>query len=277
MKIIDSHLHAVAADVTKYPLGNTQLPGNSWVTSCPVTTEGLLQAMDSAGVAGGILVQPVGAYGTDNTYVADSAQNHTNRLGAVCVIDMVSSERLGNLNYWIQKRGMGGLRIFSVPTPRVPWLDNPATFEIWEACEAWGVRVSVCLLPAELPRLRTMLQHFPRVDVALDHCGFVYSSELASDASSDAATGLLDLADCPNLILKVTTNVLDTAGDDALSELARHFGADRLMWGSDFPQTHDRPYAQLVDHARQASAELSPTEQEQFLGGTALRLWPELQ
>ena len=54
------------------------------------------------------------------------------------------------------------------------------------------------------------------------------------------------------------------------------FGADRLVWGSDYPQTHDRSYAALVALGRDASAGLPPEDQERFLGANALRLWPEL-
>ena len=48
------------------------------------------------------------------------------------------------------------------------------------------------------------------------------------------------------------------------------------MWGSDYSQTHDRPYTELAEQARAACAAMSSSEQAQFLGGTALALWPEL-
>jgi predicted TIM-barrel fold metal-dependent hydrolase len=98
----------------------------------------------------------------------------------------------------------------------------------------------------------------------------------------EKARALLDLARFPNLRLKVTTHVLrvadkDPAGPAALVDhLARHFGADRLLWGSDYSQTHDRSYADMVALARLAAASLRADERERFLGGTALELWPEL-
>jgi hypothetical protein len=48
------------------------------------------------------------------------------------------------------------------------------------------------------------------------------------------------------------------------------------MWCSDWPQVHDRPYQQLVREGLDAAARLSDTERDQFMGGTALSIWPEL-
>ena len=56
----------------------------------------------------------------------------------------------------------------------------------------------------------------------------------------------------------------------------RGFGADRLVWGSDYPQTHDRPYAALVALGRDACAGLPADDRARFLGGNAVRLWPAL-
>ncbi len=56
----------------------------------------------------------------------------------------------------------------------------------------------------------------------------------------------------------------------------RVFGAERLVWGSDYPQTHDRTYAELVDLGRASCAALSESDRDEVLGGNALRLWPAL-
>jgi hypothetical protein len=48
------------------------------------------------------------------------------------------------------------------------------------------------------------------------------------------------------------------------------------MWGSDFPQTHHAPYAEIVEEGRRAARKLSPADREAYLAGSALTLWPEL-
>ena len=81
--------------------------------------------------------------------------------------------------------------------------------------------------------------------------------------------------------LKVSTHNLDDAergqGVAALvRELVDAFGAERIMWGSDYCQTHDRPYGELVALGRRAFESLPSAEAEACLSTTARRLWPDL-
>ena len=61
-----------------------------------------------------------------------------------------------------------------------------------------------------------------------------------------------------------------------IRRLVDRFGADRLMWGSDFCQTHDRSYAELVALARDAFGGLAREDRDACFSGTARRLWPAL-
>jgi predicted TIM-barrel fold metal-dependent hydrolase len=77
----------------------------------------------------------------------------------------------------------------------------------------------------------------------------------------------------------VSTHVIDAAarGGDAsrfVAALAERFGAERLLWGSDFCQTHDRPYERLAAHGREAAAALAAEDGAWYLGRAASRLWP---
>ena len=127
----------------------------------------------------------------------------------------------------------------------------------------------------QLPELRAVLGKFPDVPVSLDHCGF---PPLAG-APWREAEPLFRLAELPNLHCKVTTNVIDLASahwgspGSFVTELVHHFGADRVMWGSDFCQTHDRTYPELVALARDAFSELPRPDRAKCLGATAARLW----
>jgi predicted TIM-barrel fold metal-dependent hydrolase len=63
---------------------------------------------------------------------------------------------------------------------------------------------------------------------------------------------------------------------DGVAALTHSFGASRLMWGSDFSQTHDRPYGELAEYARHAASKLGDDDRHELLAGTACRVWPEL-
>ena len=82
----------------------------------------------------------------------------------------------------------------------------------------------------------------------------------------------------PNVVLKVTTLVIDSwiqnKGSIAglFPFLAESFGVERLVWGSDFAQTNDRTYKELVDLGLKAMDSLgSSSEAPKSLN--AQRIW----
>lgn len=285
--LVDSHTHVVASDQARYPLtplGLDQGVGAerkqaAWFHDVPASTEKLLGLMDEAGVGAALLVQGVGAYSYDNSYAADAARAHPERLASVVCIDPTAAAAPETLRHWVRERGARGVRLFTVTNPESTWLDEPRGAALWEEAQALGIPVVVTILSRQIPKLANALRRFPEIPVALDHCGF---PDLRGGPPYERAATLLDLAAFANLRLKVTTHVLrlaekDESGPAAFVEhLAKHFGADRLLWGSDYSQTHDRSYADMVALARRASAGLGDAGQARFLGGTALALWPEL-
>jgi predicted TIM-barrel fold metal-dependent hydrolase len=138
----------------------------------------------------------------------------------------------------------------------------------------------VTILARQIPKLGNALRRFPQATVALDHCGF---PDLRDGPPFARAQALFDLASFDNLRVKVTSLVLgqvERAGGsprDFVKYLAERFGAARLMWGSDYSQTHFRDYAGLVRLGHEAASSLQAKDREAFLGGTALEIWPELK
>jgi predicted TIM-barrel fold metal-dependent hydrolase len=193
---------------------------------------------------------------------------------AASIIDVAADDRVAQLRRWAEA-GMGGTRLFNIPPGDPPWLGTAASAEVVTEARTLGVRLAVCVLPADLHRVEALLLQAGELPVALDHCGFAD----VADLSSRTGQALVRLARFPGIRCKVTTTLLHgTAADprDVLEGLCEVFGADRLMWGSDYPQHHERPYPELVDEARHACSRLTADEQAMYLGGTALAMWPEL-
>jgi L-fuconolactonase len=269
--IVDTHTHVVAPDESAYPFTPRPLT-SEWYRTAPCSAPQLRESMDAAGVDRAVLVQPISAYSFDNRYAADSAARCPERFAAACCVDPDGDAPVDELTYWIRDRAMGGVRFFAIST-RDSWLADERTVPLWEQAAELGAHVIVTILPQQLPELRTVLQRFPAIAMSLDHCAF---------PDPAAPEPLFAFAEYPNLHLKVTTHVLDAAaeqgGDPApfVSEIVRHFGAERVMWGSDFSQTHNRPYGELVGLAHRGFAALSVAERAACMGGTALGLWPTL-
>jgi predicted TIM-barrel fold metal-dependent hydrolase len=276
--VIDTHTHVVSPDRSRFPLQSPDFPAD-WVRESPVAVDGLLAALDSGGVQGAVLVQAAGAYGFDNSYVAEARAADPARLVNAAVIDMSSPERESVLRFWCNERGMLGLRLFNIPRADPDWMGDPSVRGVLRLAGELGVRLSICVLEPDLPRIAALLAAAPDQPIAVDHCGFV---ELDRGLNSPSAQALLSLASYENVRLKVTTTMLTMAEQagvtaaDVVEWLGERFGVARLMWGSDYPQHHSEPYPEIVDYGRAACGRLSPGEQARFLGGTALELWPEL-
>jgi L-fuconolactonase len=276
--LIDTHTHVASADRDRYPRGSpaTRL-GSDWADTHPLDAEQLVATLDAASVHGAVLVQPVGYYGFDNSYLADALTVAPGRLVGNSVIDMQTADRVETLTQWAEC-GIGGTRLFNVPPADPPWLATAASAAVLRRAAELGVRVSACVLAPDLPRVDGLLAQAGDVPVALDHCGFADIGR----PGTETLANLVALGVHPNLRLKVTTTILrmhpPAAGDerDVLEGLCTLFGVERLMWGSDYPQHYSETYAEHVALARWVCSRLSAADQARFLGGTALELWPEL-
>ena len=273
--IVDTHVHVVARDEARYPLRPSGV-GSQWFREHPVTAEEYLATATAAGVDRAVLVQAHGAYGSDNAYVLDALRVAPERWVGVVIVDPADPDPGARLRELAAVPGCEGVRLFGIGAEPPAWFDGDAGRALWDTAIDLDLRIVATVLTPDLPRLDAMLARHPGVPVVLDHCGF---PELHGGPSFPGLEPLLALAEHPGLHLKVTSHVLEGAGAAAgafVDRLVATFGAHRLVWGSDYPQTHDRTYAELVALGRDACAGLDPADQARVLGENALRLWPSL-
>ncbi len=176
--------------------------------------------------------------------------------------------------------GCGDCALFAVTDSAARSLDDPRTFPVWERAGALAIPICVCTRFRELPRLRTTIERFPDVTVALDHLGL---PRLDGGPPYASVQPLFDLARMPNVYLKFSTVNMDSSRSGSstprafFDRLLEHFGSHRMMWGSNFPATHDRSLKEQFALARNELAFLSDEDQRWIFGETALSLWPSLR
>jgi predicted TIM-barrel fold metal-dependent hydrolase len=246
---------------------------SAWVGERAIDADGMLAAMDAAGIARTVLVTPSTAYSYDNACVADAAAAHPARFAFVGAIDVRATHVADEIARW-SARGMRGFRLFAgggIPEGDGAWLVDPATFPAWEAAREHRQTISIHCAFGSLPRVRALLERFPAVDVALDHCAL-------PPVDIDAAAPLFALADYPRLHLKVSSRNLAApaappGGPGAFVRRAvATFGAARIAWASNYPSSAG-PLATLLGAARAATAELSVADRAAIFSATARRLY----
>ena len=269
--LVDTHIHLISSDKEKFPLNRFPHPGDEWIDSSPDASE-YLTMMKEVGVSKALLVQPHAAYQTDNRYVCSVSSKYP-EIVSVAIVNPTDPENKKSLRHLV-KNNVRGLRLFSIPTPAESWIGSSETAWLWHEAQKQGLVISVCVLPSEIQEIRRCAEKYPDQMIVVDHCGFAP----IHDVTNLATQHLLALSQFPNIILKVTTLVIDDwiKHTDSVSSLfpvlAGSFGSERLVWGSDFAQTKNRTYKSLVDLGLTAMESLGSSS-EAPMASNAQRLW----
>ncbi len=279
--IIDIHPHIVSPDTKTYPLdplGGTQ---STWSTERPTTYQDLLRAMDEAGVAKAAIVHSSTAYGYDNSYVADAVKAAPERFTGVCSIDILAADAVPTFDRWLA-RGGTGMRLFTTGSTlpdQATWFADPRSYPFWEHAAATNIPVCVQMKQEGIPLLRQIMDKFPKVTIILDHLS---RTPFEDGPPYSAADTFVALARYRQVYLKITPiNVTPKSwgkGDPAsfFGRMIDAFGADRIAWGSNFPNSVGTLKA-ILTAARKTFSFAKPADQDSIFGKTAQVLYPALK
>ncbi len=278
---IDIHPHVISPDTDRYPLAPVGGKRSVWSADrASLTPDQLINAMDAAGMDRAALVHSSTTYGFDNSLVADAVAAYPDRFTGVCSVDVLAPDAVAVLRGW-RDRGCTGLRLFTTGTTnwdQAQWLNDPATFPVWEFASDTGMPIALQVKIEGLDMVRDLMDRFPRVPVILDHLAH---PDLTAGPPYDTAAPAFALARYPQLVVKLTPVVLRRARDGKatvesfLPLLFETFGADRIAWGSNYPASPGT-LAELRADSVAALSFLPADDLEQVMGGTAARLYPSL-
>ncbi|MFH8469063.1 amidohydrolase family protein [Streptomyces sp. NPDC017991] len=278
MLVIDSHTHVISTDSERYPPDPIGGRRSAWSQAHPVDIDGLVQALDDAGIAKAVVVQASTVYGHDNRYVVEAVRAHPDRFIGVYSIDALAPDAVERIRHW-QAEGLSGFRLFTTGTTmpgQAEWLGHEDSHPAWAYAEEHDIPVCLQMTVQGLPALRELLKRFPGVRVLLDHCA---RPDLSDGRPYRHAQDLFDMAAFPGVHLKLTHRALAAAAEGAsvraefLADLVAAYGADRIAWGSNFPAAEGTP-AGLLAQAREAVSSLPEADREMILGKTAASFYP---
>lgn len=277
--IIDVHPHIISDDTVKYPITPLGNKRSKWSEERgSLTAEKLIEAMKEAGVDKAVTVHSTTTYGYNCDYVADSAEKYPELLRGVGCVDFLADDAVEKLNYWINERKLIGIRLFSgghTSTKQADWIIDPKTFPAWEWAQETKTPIVMQLRGPSLDMLRILMDKFPNLNLLLDHAS---SPNLEDGYPYEGLKPVLALADYPGLVLKFTTVNMKNAvkgkstRQDFMRALRDGFGANRLLWGSNYPSS-EGTLKEQVQMALDACSEFTDEERNAVMGENAKRIY----
>ena len=280
LRCIDIHPHIISEDTAKYPRSPLFGVQSDWSKERPVTPEGLIAAMDEAGVEKAAIVQSSTCYGFDNSYVVDSVAQFPGRFTGVGSVDMLQPDAPERIRDWV-KRGITGLRLFTGGSTQAfdpSTLDDRRSFPTWELCGELGLSLCIQTDPVGLAQVAGLAKRFPKVNIILDHLG---RPDVTDGPPYKRASSLFGLAPFENIFLKLTPRIFgdvrkaEASAETFFPRLVEAFGSSRLAWGSNFPASEKKMKDNLVV-AQNCLACLSAGDRSWIFAKTAQRLYPAL-
>ncbi len=272
--MIDAHVHLWDLDVRPQP----------WTGEFPVLQRSFRLA-DLAALAGrrgldGCVVVQAGDTFEESLELLALAARSSLIAGVVGWVDLAGPDVAAQL---AQLRGApGGNALVGVRhqlqvEPDPEWIGRPAVREGLRVLAAAGLTYDIVVAPQQLPAVVATVQAVPELRFVLDHAG---KPPIAGGELARWHADLERLAACPNVAVKLSGLVTEADWDgwtqEQLDPVIRHvlacFGAERTMFGSDWPvcllaADYDAVYATLTP----LLLELSEWAAEDLLDGTARR------
>ena len=223
---IDTHAHVFhnglkrAADIRYSPDYDAKL-------------DDYLRMLDANGLTNGVLVQP-SFLGTDNSYILECLGAAKGRVRAIAVVDpAVSADELKRLN----DAGVVGIRLNLVGKP-LPDLASPVWQAHLAAVAKLGWQVEVQRAAVDLATLAPKILA-SGVNLVLDHFALPDPKAGVGDPGFLALWGL---APTRRVWIKISAPYRmgpdgEVMGQVLFPILRDTFGLDRLLWGSDWPNT----------------------------------------
>lgn len=249
MELLDAQVHMWLSDRPSRPWVSSYRP--SLANELPMlihtgqtmSPEHLLVEMAEAGVDGGVL-SPVGVYGNDNSFELETMRRFPRKFCVVGWIDHTAPDVADVLAADVAA-GMSGVRLLGV---RDQARHERNEFDaVLAACEELGCTVSLPLAHPLAPGVRAVIEKYSAVTFIIDHLGLGLAPPTKGPAPQEPFANLdavLDLARYDNVYLKLT-GVPSLSREvfpfrdiwPAVRTSVDAFGAERVMWGTDFTRT----------------------------------------
>lgn len=266
MRIVDAHVHVWDADVVPIPWfrDDLGLPRHAAAAH-------LAQELADAAVASAIAVQAADSVAEAEWLTATAARDPF--LRRVVLQYTPAPGRAAGATSVAFSPAVVGVRA-AVPQFAADLTDVDGLDALADRLGATARTLELLIRPDQLPAAAALSRRHPGTAIVVCHLGL-------GARTADAAwlSALAEAASAPGVSAKVSGLDLAARGADESRRLLGSafalFGAERLMFGSDWPMsTRTATYAEVLTATRAALPRLSPAEARAFWSATADRLYP---
>ncbi len=230
--------------------------------------EDLRPLMEAAGITRSVLVQAAETE-AETDFLLEIARRTDFVAGVVGWIDMLAPDFGARLDHYTRQPKWLGLRpMLQEHDPAM--IRDPRFRDSLAQVARRNVPFDILTFPRHLPAMIEALQATPGLHAILDH---ISKPDMTGPVNADWARDIRALAAVPGLHCKISGLVTEAGAGWSVAQIspfvdlvADAFGADRLVFGSDWPVcTLAASHAQVVDLARELLARRFGPEQMQAI------------
>ena len=283
MTTVDGHAHVFRAASDRYP--RPVHPMHPAEMEAPV--EDFIATLDAHGIDKAVLV-PLSPH---DEYVGECLATYPERFAGIGVLDPDKSGDAADVRRRFSEVGIRGLRVHHLGDPSA---GSPEELDAWPVLQTTHEMDGVVWLYVPGPQLDIMpriLDHLPGLRVVLNHLGWPLPAEFEIDELGrpkiegpippPTLPTVRDLARYESVHVMFSGEYAFSAKafpfsdlTDVVRSIYDAYGADRMMWASDYPwimqEPGYEPQLNLVDHYL---PDLRPEERGAIMGDTAARLF----
>ncbi|MFD0750179.1 amidohydrolase family protein [Mucilaginibacter calamicampi] len=274
MSKIDSHQH-----FWKYePVRDSWITDDMAVVQRDFFPEDLAPILKSNGFDGCVIVQSDQSE-EENHFQLQNAEGYSFIKGVVGWVDLLSANVEQRLEYYSQFKKLKGFRHVLQGEPQRDFMLRPEFLNGLSLLSKYDFTYDILVFPDQLKFVNEMVARFPYQKFVLDHIAkpYIKDKTISGWDSDIRALGKFD-----NVCCKISGMVTETNWnswkpedfDPYIDVVVEAFGADRLMFGSDWPVcTVAASYEQVYGIVKNYFSNYSASEQEKIFGENAIKFY----
>lgn len=257
---IDAHQHFWDPDLFPYP----------WMPPAPsrlrrrFLPEDLQPILDRTRFDGSIVVQAATVM-EETCWLLDLAERHRSIFGVVAWVDLTDPALGHTLDKLQRHEKFKGVRHPVHDEPDARWLLREDVLRGLRELATRGLPYDLLLRPMHLSLVPVLAERVPDLRFVIDH--------MAKPEQFDGwAEQMARIAQIPQAYVKLSGLYVDPSYlKPYVAHLIEHFGADRLIFGSDWPVSVSWKLA--LASFTQAHGALAPGDHPKIVGGTAAKFY----